>query len=211
MRTKALVCAAVFAAGIVSSMAQVYSLNVVGYYNVTIPGSAQQMIANQLNTTNNTLAALIPAPPVNSQFYKYTTGTGYTLYQFDEFDNVWLPNGNVTLNPGEGGFFRNPNAGPLTLTFVGEVMQGSLTNPIPAGYSIRSSMVPQAGDVNALGFPAVPNDQIFRYVNPGGFQLFQFDEFDNAWLPSVPNANVGESFFVNKVGAANWVRNFTVQ
>jgi hypothetical protein len=39
MRTKTLLVAAVLAAGLATSMAQnVYSLNVVGYYNVTIPG-----------------------------------------------------------------------------------------------------------------------------------------------------------------------------
>ena len=56
MRTKVLLCAAALAASLASSMAQnVYSLNVVGYYNVTIPQNGLYMIANQLNTTNNTL------------------------------------------------------------------------------------------------------------------------------------------------------------
>src|SRR5437763_197776 len=54
MRTKALLCAAALAAGAVTAMAQsnVYSLNVVGYINTTLVGSAAgkyQMIANQLN------------------------------------------------------------------------------------------------------------------------------------------------------------------
>jgi len=191
-------------------MAQVYSLNVVGYYNVTVPANSMQMIANQFNTTNNTLAALIPAPPVNSQFFKYVTGTGYSVSTFDEFDLVWSPDGASTLNPGEGGFFMNAGGTPLTLTFVGEVPQGSLTNAIPDGYSIRSSMVPQAGTVDALGFPPVANDQIFKFVS-GSYQVYTFDEFDLVWAPSLPSVDVGESFFVSKVGAANWVRNFTVQ
>src|ERR1043165_8066346 len=57
MRTKTLVCAAILAAGLASSMAQsnVYSLNVVGYYNVVIPGGTKVMVANQLNTTNKPL------------------------------------------------------------------------------------------------------------------------------------------------------------
>jgi hypothetical protein len=35
--------------------------------------------------------------------------------------------------------------GPATVTFVGEVPAGSLSNPIPKGFSIKASQVPQAG------------------------------------------------------------------
>jgi len=185
----------------------VYSLNVVGYYNITIPANSFAMIANQLNTTNNTLGALLPNVPPGSEFYKYAGG--YTTYVFDEFDNVWTPDGNATLNPGEGGFFKNVTGAPLTLTFVGEVMQGSLTNPVPAGFAIRSSMVPQAGGVTSvLGLPAEAGDEV--YVYNGGYTTYVFDEFDLVWTPSEPTVNVGQSFFVRKQAAANWVRNFTV-
>jgi len=193
------------------AQSNVYSLNVVGYYNITIPGNKLALIANQFNTTNNTLGALIPAPPVNTIFYKWTTGSGYTLYQFAEFDLVWYPDSLATLNPGEGGLMRNPGGTDMTLTFVGEVPQGALANPIPNGYSIRSSQVPQAGDINSLGFPAVPNDIVYKWFPASGYTLYQFDEFDLVWYPSVPVVSVGESLFVSKVGAATWTRNFTVQ
>jgi hypothetical protein len=54
MRTKTLlIAAAALAVGIISSEAQVYSQNVVGYYNVPIPGTSSstgfQIVANQLN------------------------------------------------------------------------------------------------------------------------------------------------------------------
>jgi hypothetical protein len=205
---------AAFAACVATSMAQsnVYSLNVVGYHTVTVPGNAYALIANQLNTTNNTLASVIPNPPPNTQFYKYTTGVGYASYQFDEFDLVWAPDGNTTLNPGEGGFIRNPGGSPMSITFVGEVLQGSLTNAVPTGYSIRASKVPQAGGVTSvLQFPAGPNDQVYKYIPNSGYTSFQFDEFDLVWAPSEPNFAVGESFFVNKVAGTNWVRSFTVQ
>ena len=39
-------------------MAQVYSLNAVGYINVTIPPGFS-IVANQLNTTNNNLSPLL--------------------------------------------------------------------------------------------------------------------------------------------------------
>jgi len=194
-------------------MAQVYSLNVVGYYNVTVPANSMQMIANQFNTTNNTLAALIPAPPVNSQFFKYVTGTGYSVSTFDEFDLVWSPDGASTLNPGEGGFFMNAGGTPLTLTFVGEVPQGSLTNTLPIGqYAITASQVPQAGTPTALGVPGEAGDTL--QVFGAGYTAFTFDDADMAWTPQPePTIAVGQSFFYKKSPTATkstWVRNFTV-
>jgi len=217
MRTKALYVAAFLAAGLASSMAQnVYSLNVVGYYNVTVPAGKFALVANQLSSTNMKLSALIPNPPVNSTVFKYTTGQGYKdVYTFDEFDLVWKPNGDFELKPGEGFFFQNGDtANPYTLTFVGEVpqAQGSawLTNAIPAGYSIKSSVVPQAGDLTTMGLQGDPNDTVYRYTPGEGYKtVYTFDEFDTVWKPSNPQVNVGEAFFFQG-SAKSWVRNFTV-
>jgi hypothetical protein len=185
-------------------------LNVVGYYNVPCPANQLVMLANQLNTANNTIGSLLPAVPPASQLYKYNGG--YTAYNFDDIDNVWLPDANATLNPGEGAFFKSPEA--TTLTFVGEVMQGNLTNSLPIGaLAMRSSMVPQAGGVSSLlGLPGEPADQLFTYAN--GYTAYNFDDIDMAWLPSEPQIKVGEAFFIKKAAASTatqWVRNFTVQ
>jgi len=211
MRTKALLCAAALAAGAATSMAQsnVYSLNVVGYYNVPVPANQLVLVANQLNTTNNTIGNLIQGPP-NAQFYKYNGG--YTAYNFDDADLAWTPNGNATLNPGEGGFYKSPTA--TTLTFVGEVPQGSLTNTLPINLlAVRSSMVPQAGRISTdLGLPGEANDQMYTYNN--GYTAYNFDDADLAWTPSEPNVSVGQAFFYKKAATSTksqWVRNFTVQ
>jgi hypothetical protein len=75
-------------------------------------------------------------------------------------------------------------------------------------------MVPQsAGLSSVLSFPAALGDLIYRF-NPvtqsyvGG--LFESGG-GNIWDPSEPVPDVGEAFFVSKVGPAAWVRNFTVQ
>lgn len=214
MKTKILLTTAALAvAGIVAANAQtVYSVNVVGYVNVTLkPGF--NLIANPLNTTNNTIASLLPNVPGNTQLFKYTTGVGFTTYTFDDLDLVWYPNGNATLNPGEGAFIKNPTSSDITITFVGEVLQGALTNTIPVGYSIKSSMVPQAGAIDTiLQFPAAPNDQIFKYTPGQGYSTYSFDDLDLVWVPTAPVINVGEAFFVKRAGqAGQWVRNFTVQ
>src|ERR1035437_742604 len=52
MRTKVLLCAAAMAASLASSMAQnVYSLNVVGYVNVTLPAQQFYAVANPLDAS----------------------------------------------------------------------------------------------------------------------------------------------------------------
>lgn len=207
---KTLICAALVAAGIATSVAQnVYSLNVVGYYNLTIPANTWVMIANQLNTTNNTIGSLLTGMTGGETLQKYSGG--FTAYVFDDADMVWTPDGNATLNPGEGAFFRSPTE--KTLTFVGEVMQGSLTNTTPIGvYAIRSSMVPQAGGVTSvLGLPGEGGDTVQTYA--GGFTAYVFDDADLVWTPSEPNIAVGQSFFIRKASTSTqntWVRNFTV-
>jgi hypothetical protein len=201
------------AAGLATSalaQSNVYSLNVVGYYNVTLAAGQKVMLGNQLNTTNNTLAGIIPNPVPGSQFFKFNGG--FTTYIFDDVDLVWTPNGNVSLAPGEGGFFISPAAS--TLTFVGEVRQGSLTNTLPISTKvIRTSIVPQAGRVSTdLGLPGEAGDQLFKFN--GGFTTYIFDDVDLVWTPSEPTNAVGGAFFYIKSSVATqplWIRNFTVQ
>lgn len=213
MRTKALLAAAAFAAGLATSWAQnVYSLNVVGYYNVTVPANSFALIANQLNTTNNTLNSLLPSVPDGTQIFKWT-GTAFTVSTFEDPGTGGEWSQNLTLNPGEGAFIRNNSPSPMTITFVGEVLQGALSNPIPAGYSILSSMVPQAGPVSSvLGLPAADGDQLFRWTG-AGYSVATYEDPGGGgeWSPSEPNVGVGEAFFIRKGAAATWVRNFTVQ
>src|SRR6266498_284074 len=60
MRTKTLLLmAALTIAGVASSFAQVYSQNIVGYVTTPVTKSVYKMIANPLNTTNNTIAGVL--------------------------------------------------------------------------------------------------------------------------------------------------------
>jgi hypothetical protein len=210
MRTKVLLCAVALAASIGASVAQnVYSLNVVGYYNVPIPGAAYSLIANQLNTTNNTIASLFPNGPAGMQVLKYNAG--WSSSTFDPDDLVWYPNGLATLNPGEGALVKPLAA--TTLTFVGEVQQGTLTVGMLFGqYAVRSSIVPQAGLISTdLKFPQEPGDQVLKYA--GGWSSATFDPDDLVYYPAEPTFGVGEGIMFKKAATstANWVRTFTVQ
>ena len=205
MRTKTLLLsAAVGAAGLLAANAQVYSVNSVGYVNLTMPVGFS-LIANQLNSPNNSVVALMPNVPDGTTIYKWN-GTGYVS---NLYDAGW-GNAAMTLNPGEGAFIRVVGS-PLAVTFVGEVAQGAASNQtIPAGFSIRSSTVPQSAGLETLGFPATDGDTVYRFNNTTGQYVSSL--YDAGWsVPGGPVVNVGEAFFVNNVGAAaTWNRNFNV-
>jgi len=208
MITKTLLLTAAMAAGAaLSGMAQtVYSVNAVGYVNLAIP-QGWSMIANPLNTTNNTIQALLAGTtPDFSQLYKWD-GTQYApaSYAFGAWDNP-----NYTLNPGEGCFFYAPTA--FTNTFVGEVMQGALTNAIPVGWSIRSSTVPQAGTAEELSLTGALNDfdALYKFNNASSAYepwTYAFGSWDKTGSPTL---NVGEAFWINATQPTKWVRNFSV-
>jgi len=204
MRTKTLLLSAVVvAAGISASQAQVYSVNAVGYVNTKLTNQ-YTMIANPLNTTNNTIGGLLSTVPDFSNFYKWN-GSQFDIATF-LFGNWDHPE--YTLNPGEGGFIGiDPGSLPHTITWVGDVMQGSLTNVIPLGYSIRASQVPQTGGVDTLGLTMNDFDNLYKW-NGSQYVIYTF-LFGN-WDPSVPVLNVGESVFVNAGSPINWTRTFSV-
>jgi hypothetical protein len=200
MRAKLLAAAAILAAGMASSMAQsnVYSLNVVGYVNVPL-AAGFNLIANPLNNTNNSLNTLFPSAGFGDAIF--TWDSAGSTFVSSLYLGSWSPN--LTLNPGQG-FWYGANAA-MTNTFVGEVMQGSLTNPVPAGFSMKSSQVPQADTLSNLGFPAGFGDTVFYYR--GG--AFVSSLYLGSWSPDL-TVGVGEGFWIGASVAANWVRNFTV-
>jgi len=206
MRTKLILTTA--ALGIASSLgawAQVYSVNAVGYINVTIPAGKYQIVANQLNTGGNTVNEVIPTTQDGVIIYKYTQGSGYSI---NAYDAGWGTPAQV-IKPGESFFLFNPTASDLTITFVGEVPQGSLSTPLVAGLNLVASQVPQAGALTgALGYTATDGDQVYKYgAASGQYEIFSFDA---GWGPSDPNIAVGEGFFLSKLGAGTWTRTFSV-
>jgi hypothetical protein len=232
MRTKTLLLtAALGAAGIASSMAQVYSANAVGYVNLSL-GSGFTIIANPLNGTNNHLNTILPLPDTaaGTILYRFNPLTqGYvTATFFGSEDGGWFSDSpaNLILNPGEGAFIRVEGPTPLNITFVGEVPQGNLSHNIQANFSIQASEVPQALPVGpaqtsptvaTLGFPATEGDIIYVFDSATqGYKVYSYFA-DFGWSSGVPGSTVdgpvipvGTGFFVDKVATTAWSRNFTV-
>lgn len=208
MRTKPLIIAAAVTLGAVASaVAQstnVYSVNVVGYINRSIP-TGFSMVANQLNATNNSVTSLFGAPPNGTTVYKFNPASGgYDSVSY--IDGAWEGSTGLVLSPGEGAFVQTSTA--FTATFVGDVVLKS-TNSVPAGFSIRSSVVPQSGAIDTvLKYTPGNNDTVYLF-NPSTSAYNASSYIDGAWEPSAPVPTVGESFFIFNAGAAkSWVRNF---
>jgi hypothetical protein len=209
MRTKALfVAAATGLAALSTSFAQVYSVNVVGYVNTEMkPGF--NLIANPLSTTSNTIADLLPGIDQMSVF-KYVDGAYQSANYLDLLGGWDDPS--ITLDPGEGAFVFLPGDANVTVTFVGEVMEGQLSNPLPAGLSMKSSMVPQTGALSALGYVAEDQDSVFQYdADAQGYVTSNYLDLLGGWDTGVePVLGVGEAMFLSKAAASSWDRDFTV-
>lgn len=223
MRTKTiLLSAAALVAGLLSSQAQsnVYSANVVGYANsVMVGGGKYTLIANPLNAPTNTLGALLSTLPSGSQVQKWNPGIGdFDSYTKTGFGAGWSPASGATtsLAPGEGVFVFINVATNVTNTFVGEVLQGSLTNSFIPGFNLVANMVPDSGVLtnnNTLQLTNIPTgSQLQQWdVSIQDFHSFTKTGFGTGWSPNPPTINVGEGFFLNANGSFKWVRNFNVQ
>jgi hypothetical protein len=215
MRTKALLLSAVLAAlGVASTQAQVFSVNVVGYVNVTVPSrptGAFAMITNPLDqgAGNYTVASLIPAPPEGTVIFKYINGAydPANVFELGEWGNP-----NQTLEPGQGAFIKVPANQALTITFVGEVRQGAASNRnLVAGFNMVGSLVPQGGGLSTvLEFPAAEGDVVYKYntANQGYDPVYVYELGD--WGPSEPSVDVGGAVFIKIAAARAWNRDFSV-
>ncbi len=223
MRTKTLlITAALSLAGVASSMAQVYSVNAVGYINLTMKPNFN-LVANQLNRTpNNSLNNVLTGVPGDSQVLKFDNALNdYVLEVFD--GTTWIkPDGSpstLTADPGNGFFFFNPAEGNVTVTLVGEVPQGSaLAVTLPPNFSLISSIVPQTIALTAAnGFPQIGDAQYLsfnatsqNYDNPIVNDGTQWLTLEGVPV-TAPTPTVGQGFFFYNPGdSVNWTRSFSV-
>jgi hypothetical protein len=132
MRTKTLLLtAALGAAGIITSLAQdpVYSVNAVGYVNKTLVNGFT-MISNPLNTGGNLLSEVIPNAEIGTTVFAFDAAAGN--FVSSTFLGVW--SADLDMPPGVGAFVNSTSE--QTITFVGEVPQGSLSVDLPSGLSL---------------------------------------------------------------------------
>jgi len=235
MRTKVLLCAAALVASLASSMAQnVYSLNVVGYVNVTLPSHQFTAVANPLDASMG--GTIATGNDMTNLFNIATTpglAGGSTIQQFSSALNDYTAaisyvalskkwGSNFSMPPGKAVLFNNNGASDVVVTFTGQVPQGTYNvatlgshqftlvgSPVPIGGNITNSttvvgLVPSGGDTVAT-FNSALNDW-----NPATAWVQLSKKWGNTASSTIA---VGQGFLYNNNGASanNWVSNFTVQ
>lgn len=180
---------------------EVHSANIIGYASATLPPGFS-MIANPFDAPSNAIAELFTGWPDGTTLNKFDTRL-FRLIDNAVKHGKWT-NPSEKLLPGEGGVFFNPTSDYKSLNFVGDVMQGSLSVPIPAGFSVRSSLVPQRGHLQEdLGFPIGEGDVIHLFDrDQQKYVLFPFE--GGKWENGSPVVDICESFWVEKMEAATW-------
>jgi hypothetical protein len=209
----------------------VYSLNAVGYINVTVePGFNMISCPLQASPDNtiNTLLTNGAGAYKKFQFWKWApAGTpaggvsgGYT--EDIGSGSGWLNKGVETLNPGEAGWLFNPGGSAVTVTFVGQVPTGTLSVPLqPGAFTMISSPLPTSGNIvtnTLMNFTnATKKDQAWVWTESSagtGSYTESIATGAATWLGGNDPAQtqVGGGFwYLNNTGSTNyWVENFSV-
>ena len=249
MRKTLLIAAAALASSVISSQAQVYSQNIVGYVNIVETANVLSLEAPPLDLdgtgTNNTIASIYPNPATGDVVYAFN-GVGYDTLTYKVNFNIgtranptnvtgWFngstPAASYSINPGQSIFYA-PTA-TETNTFVGMVLQGTLTNKnngyaasgyFGAGnYYLTSSQIPLAGGLDSvLGYVPGVGDVIYTYSS-GGYDTWTYKNYavgtrqnptnylgwSDGAVYAEPQISVGQGFWLNPAGGTTWVEVFT--
>jgi len=211
-----LIAAAALAAGVMHSQAQVYSQNIVGYINVPL-NTGFNLVANQLDVdgtgTNNSVYTSVGTNlPVGTSisYWKPTTGTyGATSWT----GTKWSANNQLitnSMNPGSGFFIQV--AAPTNITFVGNVITGTNTYPIIAGYQLVAPSGPVSGTLDTTnGYKPSVGDSVLVWNNLTG--LFKAHNYTGTSWTGGGDAqlSVGQSVFLAAVNNTNWTQVLNVQ
>ncbi len=207
MKKTLLIAAAALVAGVVSSQAQVYSANIVGYVNVACPAGALTLVSNPLDDGTNTANDLVGGLPNKSQIQVWN-GTGFSAYTKGAAG--YSPNPSIPVGTG----FFVKSASLYTNTFVGNVVPNpggnSVTNPLPAGSLVLvGSTIPLSGTFNDVGTNAfnlnatLPNKSQVQLWNGSGFAAYTKGA---AGFSPNPALSPAQGFFVKSASAVNWVQ-----
>jgi hypothetical protein len=227
MKTKTLlIAAAALAAGIMSSQAQVYSQNVVGYVNLSISNGFNCInipLDYDGTGTNNVVNTIIGTNLPNGTIIEsWSPSSGFSANAFGPTSKAPTPhwaNATVTYNPGEGIFVYNPSNYVVNLTIVGTVLQGGLTNSYlsTAGFSLVGSQFPVAGGITSTyGYTPSDGDIVETWTPAGGFSANAYGPTSKEptphWAGGEPTLAVGEGAFLYTTNTSPvWGTNFMVQ
>ena len=195
MRTKTLLTAvAALAAGVITSQAQVYSANIVGYVSQTYSNGFVQL-ANPVDLgVANTLTNIFPnsGGALDGSVVDIWNGSSFTVYTLDSTFPTGVGDANdvnpvpaPVISPGQLFYFDNLTGTKITNILTGTVHVeggqtgsnvGATTNTCPAGFNFVASKIPVGGGVSS----------VLQLTNPGGI-------LDGSTL-QIPNINASGQF-----------------
>jgi hypothetical protein len=253
MRTKTLLVAgAALALSLATSQAQVYSQNVVGYVNVTIPGNKQALVGGTLETGlgSNSVNAVLsiglisysptPGDQTTMQIWNTNTLVFDLFYWYDATDASPLPAGwysgggspcTSLLDPANAAYVQNNAAGQITVTIIGNVLEGSHTYIVSVGQNFYGVPDPFAGlplDDPQINFPATSSADTYQlWTASGGYGglLYYYNAADASPYPAgwydgsgtLQSTNPavwpqpGQGYLINHGGGtSNWLVTYTV-
>lgn len=207
MKIAGYVCAACFVASSLSANCQVYSANIVGYYNLPLY-AGDNLIANQLD------AGTVPDNTLSTIFGPGVVPEGATFTEWDPTTQQYLPtsvydtvNGwsiDYTLGFGQGGLLHSPSS--FANTFTGSVWSGYNPNTglwVPplvtgSGSQLLSCYVPI---LDATFYDVVgrnpQNGESVTWLDDAS-QVYTTSTFQNGvWNNGVPALNIGQSALFN--------------
>jgi len=207
--------------GSISVMAQstnVYSLNAVGYINVSLEPGFNIVSCPLIASPDNTINTLLPDTNGlyrHFQFWDWNPSTA--AYTEDiGLGAGWASGGTETLNPGQASWLYNPSNYVVTVTFVGTVPPG--TNSVtllPDTFNLVSSILPTSGDIvtnSLMNFTnAVHLDQAWIW-DPVGQAYTEDIKLPAGWSADPIQTNVGGGFWYYNHQATNnyWTESFSV-
>ncbi len=178
--------------------AQVYSQNVVGYYNQSI-FAGNNFIANQLSSGGNTLNEIFTAPvPEGSTFTEWDAATGHFLPPsvYDTTDGWSI---NYSLTYGQGGLLDATAA--FSNTYVGTVwpgwsFQGPYVPPLVAdnGVFLLSCYLPigSATFYDVVGRDPLDGEYV-ETLNPLSQIATTSTYLGGVWNNGTPSLDIGEA------------------
>jgi hypothetical protein len=230
MKIKTLaIAAATLAVGAITSQAQVYSQNIVGYVNgihnlngkfecLAVPFDAT---AGGANPTGNTITNLFAGIAGGSviQLWNGSAFVGYKLTAGNWINQTTLTTNNgLVINPGTGIFLDLGGSKPYTNTIAGQIVVNSgssVTNKIYPGLQLVGSEIPfgdsitNTATINLIG----AGGNVLEVWDPVGQSYVGYKLTAGYWInqitlaTNVPNISVGQGFFYNPGTKTNtWVQ-----
>jgi hypothetical protein len=223
MKIKTLaIAAATLAVGAITSQAQVYSQNIVGYINYLSPTNAPgfDLVCNPLDNGTNSIKSLFASAPGGSLIQVWNTAS-QSFLAFTYTAGHWKTNNvsadSFVIPPGTGFFIQVAGSTQLTNTFAGTIAVPTgvtVTNNIANAFTLVGSKIPysdtvsNAATVNITGVPGGMGLQAWNVASQS-FQAYTYS--GGKWklngVANVPVINVGQGFFLYQAsGSYNWVQ-----